>query len=110
MAKILSKKDRTLDIYKHTGAKMRLCKDVAVRTACAMGGVLTANELAKATRALSLLTEVCSDAEDRMFRDHPHLGDEYVNVFYGTLSGPSASALDEEIREMAKDFADGLFT
>lgn len=109
MAKILPKKQRTLDVYKRTGAKMRLCKEVAVQTVCALSGVLTSGDLAKANRALSLLQEVCSEAEDRMFQDHPYIGNEYVNVFYGALSGSPASALDGEIRELAKDFVDGFF-
>ena len=109
MAKILPRKARTLDVYKRTGARMRLCKEAATLAVCAMSGVLKADELAKAHRALTLLNEACSAAEDRMFQDHPYIGNEYINVFYGALSGSPASALDGEIRELAKDFADGFF-
>lgn len=110
MAKILPKKKRTLEVYKRAGAKVRLWKEVNARTVCALGGVLKSDEIAKVFRALSLLNEACSEAESRMFQDHPDIGDEYVNVFYGGLTGDPASALDAEIRRMARDFADGLFT
>ena len=110
MAKILSKKQRTLDVYKCAGAKMRLCKEVATSAVCTLSGVLPANKLAKALRALSLLNEACSEAEERMFQDHPYLGGRVIRVFFGSLSGDSASALDDEIRKMAKNFANKFHT
>ena len=109
MAKILAKKERTLETYKQIGAEVRLCKAAATKAACALGGVLTSDEYAKVRRALSLLDEAVSNADDRLFRDHPDVGDEYTNVFYGYLGGEPTSPLDEEVRTLAKEYADGLF-
>ena len=108
MARILPKKDRTLEMYKQIGAQVRLMKEVNVNTACLLGGVLSSNEYAKVRRALSLLNEAVSRADDRLFHDHPYVGDEYTRVFYGSLKDTPASPLDEEIHWLAKEYADGI--
>ena len=109
MAKILSKNERTLETYVHIGARARLCKAAAVNAAVALGGVLTSDEYAKVRRALSLLDEAVSRADDRMFRDHPGIGDDYACVFYGHLGGEPISPIDRETRLLAKNYADELF-
>lgn len=109
MARILAKKDRTLEAYKQAGAQVRLCKAAAVSAAVALGGVLTSDEYAKVTRALSLLDEAVCRADDRMFHDHPGIGDDYTRVFYGHLGSDTISPVDEEVRRLAREYADGLF-
>jgi len=110
MAKILPKKERTLETYKQAGAQVRLCKAAAVKAAVALGGVLTSDEYAKVSRALSLIDEAVSRADDRMFHDHPDIGDEYTRVFYGCLDDESMSPVDEEVRVLAREYADGIFS
>ena len=109
MARILPKKERTLETYKQVGAEVRLMKAVTVKAACSLGGVLTSDEYAKVSRALSLLDEAVSRADDRLFRDHPDIADEYTSVFYGHLGGAPISPLDEEMHRRAKEYADGIF-
>ena len=109
MARILAKKDRTLEVYKHAGAQVRLMKAAAVNSAVALGGVLTSDEYAKVRRALSLLDEAVSRAEDRLFHDHPGIEDDYTSVFYGRLGGDPISPVDGEVRQLAREYADGLF-
>lgn len=109
MAKILPKKERTLETYMRTGAQVRLCKNAAVNAAVALGGVLKADEYAKVSRALSLLDEAVCLADDRLFRDNPEIGSDYTNVFYGHLGGDPRSPVDEEVRRLAREYADGLF-
>lgn len=110
MAKMFSKKRRTMDVYKRIGSELRSCREILVLTVCALGGVLKADEWKKVERAITLLNEACDAAESRMFRDHPDIGNEYFAVFHGSLSGSPNSAIDEEIRGLAKDFVDGFFT
>ena len=109
MARIIAKEDRTLEAYKRAGAQVRLMKAAAVNAAVALGGVLTSDEYAKVRRALSLLDEAVSRADDRLFLDHPGIGDDYTRVFYGHLGGDPISPLDGEVRQLAREYADGLF-
>ena len=110
MAKIMKKKERTLEEYKRVGAQVRLCKVVVARTVLALSRVLTAEEYVKVRRIIALLDEAASKADDRMFHDHPELGSEYTKVFYGVLCGPAITVLDKEIRQLAKVAADEAFT
>lgn len=98
-----------METYKRIGAQVRLCKTAAVKAACALGGVLTSDEYAKVTKALSLLDEAASRADNRMFSDHPDLGDGAACVFYGRLGGDPISPVDGEVRRLARGYADGLF-
>ena len=110
MARIYPKKDRTLEHYKQVGARVRLSKAAAVNAAAALGTVLTSDEYAKVRRALALFDEAVSKANDRMFRNHPWIsGRDFTKVFYGCLGGETVSATDEEVRRLAREYADGLF-
>ena len=44
-----------------------------------------------------------------MFRDHPDLGSEYIDVFYGDVFYGPRNELDAEMIERARAAADGLF-
>ena len=57
----------------------------------------------------AVFTAVCSHAEDNMFRDYPELGNEYTDVFYGSVGSSPRNSLDEEIIEKAKQVSGGLF-
>lgn len=109
MARILPKKERTLEAYMRIGAQVRLCKCAAVKAAVALGGVLTSDECAKVSRALSILDEAVSRADDRLFSDHPGARSDYTRVFYGHLGGDPNSPVDGEVRRLARGYADGLF-
>ena len=110
MAKILPQKERTLDVYLNVGAKVRLSKHAFVKAAVALGKVLKSDELAKVNRALDLLYEAVSKAEDRMFRDHPEItGNGYTSVFYGALDIEARSPTEKEVLRLAKKYADELF-
>ena len=104
-----TKKDRTLDEYKQAGAKMRLFKQLGVTLAVDISKALSAGDTDKLLRALEKVDEICSRAEDNMFRDHPDLGSEYINVFYGDVFYKPRNELDAEMIERARAAADGLF-
>ncbi len=48
-------------------------------------------------------------AEDNMFRDHPDLTDEYLDVFYGSTEMEPRNDVDRKVIAMAREAADGLF-
>ena len=81
---MIQKNRRTVDTYMKVGAKMRLFKMLGTRTAVEISQVLSATDTQKLMRALDKVDEICSKAEDNMFRDHPDLTDEYLDVFYGS--------------------------
>lgn len=110
MAKILPKKERTLDVYLNVGAHVRLAKNTAGKAYVALGKVLKSDELAKVRRALDLLDDAVSKAEDRMYCDHPEIsGNGYTSVFYGALDIEPRSSTEKEVLRLAKKYADGLF-
>ncbi len=106
---MLKKNRRTVDTYMKAGAEMRLFKNLGTRLAVDISQVLSATDTEKLLRALDKVDEICSKAEDNMFRDHPELPDEYIDVFYGNTGDEPRNDVDEEIIRMAKKVADELF-
>lgn len=111
MAKIYPKKDRTIEQYKRVGARVRLCKATAGKAAVALGSILPSDEYAKVRRLLDLIDEICGIADGRLFHDHPEaMGKDYTRVFYGPLGGGNSSPTDDEVRMLAREYADELFS
>ncbi|MCR4621621.1 MAG: hypothetical protein K5663_06005 [Clostridiales bacterium] len=109
MAKILPKKERTLDVYLNVGAQVRLAKDAVGKAYVALGKVLKADELAKVRRALDLLDDAVNKADSRMYCDHPEIsGNGYTSVFYGTVGIEARSQVEKEVLRLAKKYADEL--
>ena len=91
------------------GAKMRLFKTLGTRLVVDISQVLSATDTDKLMRALDKVDEICSKAEDNMFRDHPELSDKYIDVFYGNIGGKPRNEVDEKVIRMAREAADELF-
>lgn len=106
---MLPKKNRTIDEYKRAGAKMRLFKNLGTKVAVDVSKVVSASDYEILRRALLRIDEVCSRSEDNMFRDHPDLTNEYIDVFYGNVSDTPRNIIDEEIIGLAKQVSDELF-
>ena len=106
---MIQKNRRTVDTYMKVGAKMRLFKMLGTRTAVEISQVLSATDTQKLMRALDKVDEICSKAEDNMFRDHPDLTDEYLDVFYGSTEMEPRNDVDRKVIAMAREAADGLF-
>lgn len=79
---MLTRKERTIDVYKNTGAEMRLFKSLASKLVVDIFKVLSVSDQDMLMRALRRVDEVCSRAEDNMFRDYPKLSREYIDVFF----------------------------
>ncbi len=107
---MLSKKYRTMERYKKAGAKMRLFKTLGVKMITEISSVLSAADRYKLMCAMDKVDEICSKAEDNMFRDYPQLTGEYIDVFYGATDYEPRNDVDREIIEMAREAADELFT
>ena len=106
---MIQKNRRTVDTYMKVGAKMRLFKMLGTRTAVEISQVLSATDTQKLMLALDKVDEICSKAEDNMFRDHPDLTDEYLDVFYGSTEMEPRNDVDRKVIAMAREAADGLF-
>lgn len=106
---MIVKKERTLDLYKRAGSEMRLFKSLSADLMADISRVLSASDTDSMIRALRRIDEICSKAEDNMFRDYPNLGADYTNVFYGCVSEEPRNKVDAEIIERARKAADELF-
>ena len=106
---MLQKKRRTVDTYMKAGAKMRLFKTLGTRMVVDISRVLSASDTQKLMRALDKVDEICSKAEDNMFRDHPELPNMYIDVFYGNIGDEPRNDVDREVITLAREAADGLF-
>lgn len=106
---MVNRKERTIEVYKNVGAQMRLFKTMGSKLAVDISHVLSANDTDMFLRALHKIDEVCSRAEDNMFRDHPKISDEYLSVFYGDVGTAPRGDVDKTVLGMAREVADGLF-
>ena len=102
---MLSKKERTMDRYKKAGAEMRLLKTLGGNAAVDISLVLSAADTDKFLKALRMIEEVSLRAEDNIFRDHPALPDEYVDVFSGDTDKKPRNGVDEMMIDMAIEIA-----
>lgn len=88
---------------------MRLFKTLGSKLVCEISTVLSASDQDMMLRALDKIDLACSRAEDNMFRDHPELSDQYVDVFYGGTDSRPRNELDAEMIRRAREAADELF-
>ena len=106
---MLRKSERTMDVYKKLGAEMRLLKNLGTTVAVEVSKVLSAKDTDKLLKALYTIDSVCSQTEDNMFSDHPELGGEAVDIFYGNLNEEPRNDTDREVIELARKYANELF-
>ena len=105
---MMIKNNQALDVYMQAGALMRLYKTIGAELYTAVGKVISAADRKKLLRALHGIDTVCSNAEDNMFRDHPHLSDQYTNVFYGSTELEPRNDVDKTVLAIAKETAEGI--
>ena len=102
-------KNRTLEAYMKAGAEMRLFKALGTKLAVDISLLIPTADTDKLLRAMRKIDEVCSNAEDSMFRDHPHISNEYLDVFYGSMNEKPRNEVDRKVIGMARETADGFF-
>ena len=107
---MLKKSERTMERYMKAGAEMRLFKTLGAKLICDISTVLSASDQDMMMRAMDKIDQICSRAEDNMFRDHPDLSDQYIDVFYGSTDSRPRNEVDKKMIAMAKEAADELFT
>ncbi len=107
---MLRKEERTVDRYMKAGASVRLARAVIARMVEDIGGLVPAFEQERMMRTINRLEDVFSKAEDNMFRDHPRLSNEYLDVFYGSIGLAPRSDVDSIVMELAREEIDGLLT
>ena len=106
---MLNKQQRTMEEYMKAGAGMRLVKTLGVKVVTEVSKVVSSADADKLMRAMRKIDEVCSNAEDNMFRDHPELSNQYLDVFYGSIDGEPRNDVDNSVINMAKESANELF-
>jgi len=102
---MLKKSERTLDLYMRAGAEMRLFKEARARLVVDVSKVLSASDQDVLMRALDKVDKICSRTEENMFSDYPSLSNQYIDVFYGSISMKPRNDVDAEVIDMAKDIA-----
>lgn len=105
----MRKTERTMERYMKSGAMMRLYKTLGAHLLAEISAVVSAADQEKMMRAMKRIDEVCSNAEDNMFRDFPQLPDQYIDVFYGSTKNKPLRDLDAEIIALARETADDMF-
>ena len=105
---MLNKKMRTVEKYMNAGALLRLYKTLGARLLAEISGVLSSTDTDRMMRAMRKINEVCSNAEDNMFRDHPQLSDQYMDVFYGIIQKEPRNDVDREVTMLARKAAEDL--
>lgn len=88
---------------------MRLFKSLGARLITDLGSILLTTDQDKLIRAFRKIQEVCSNAEDNMFKDYPNLSNDYIDVFYGDVGNEPRNEVDKQIISKAKEVSDGLF-
>lgn len=106
---MLNKKERTLELYKRSGAEIRLLKATFGKLIHDVSCVLYAKDVDKLFKILDEIKIIGSKAEDNMFRDFPEISSKYLDVFYGDLDDVPRNKVDEEIIQKARTVADELF-
>lgn len=106
---MIARKQRTMEIYENTGALMRLLKTIGTKAIVEVSPVLLAKDSDKMIKALNMVDEICSKAEESMFSDYPDLTDKYIDVFYGALNYEPRNEVDERIIQKARTASDELF-
>lgn len=107
---MINKQERTIESYKQAGAVMRLTKSLIDQLVVDISPLLLAKDQDRLLKAMNIIDEVSSHAEDNMFKDYPQLNNHYIDVFYGNVSDEPRNEVDKTIIEMAKEVSNELFT
>ena len=88
---------------------MRLSKAVLTKLIVEISPVISAADQDRLISLENKINLICSKAEDNMFRDHPELSNEYLDVFYGNIESRPRNGVDRRVIEMAREAADEVF-
>lgn len=74
-----------------------------------VSGVINSRDQDVLERAINIIEDICSHAEDKMFADFPRLPNDFIDVFYGEVDDEPRNEVDREQIELARKVADELF-
>ena len=106
---MLSRNERTMDLYVEAGAYARLFSNIGASVVVAMSKILPAKESDKFVNLLGKFDEIKCKADDQLYKDYPDIGSEGMDVFYGVLSKEPQNRLDEKVIYTAKRKAREMF-
>ena len=106
---MLVKSNRTIDEYKRAGAAIRLLRSVAGKALVDVSGVISSRDQDVLEKAINIIEDICSHAEDNMFHDFPELPNDFIDVFYGEVDDDPRNEVDRGQMELARKVADELF-
>ena len=95
--------------YMKAGAMFRLTKELLMKLYAEKSPFFSAADRRRFDKALKAVNEVCSAADGRMFKEHPELSNDYLDVFYGDLDHEPRNTVDAGVIEMAREALDELF-
>lgn len=106
---MISKQARTLEVYLSAGAMARLYNHIFSEAIHALSPVSKTADIDKLINLANkgTIARIISNADANLFTDHPEIGHDYVNVFYGGLIG-IYSDIDADIMTRIKKYIDDL--
>ena len=81
---------------------MCLMKVLGTKAMVDISYVISAADQDRFARAMNIIEEICSKAEDNMFHDYPDLPNEYIDVFYGSTQSEPRNDMDRLMIEKAR--------
>ena len=106
---MLDKKHATMEAYKRAGAEIRLMKQLGAKLFSDASRILDISERNRLERAWDIIGDLSDRAEKHMFKHHPELDENHIDVFYGCLNAEPKNVIDAEMIERAKGVARELF-
>ena len=93
----MTKHKRTQEDWIEIGNNVKKMRNELLDVDVAVGNQVgvTNESYKKIAKAYALVERACSDLEDQMFREYPHLSNYWLNLFYG----PEDSAFDPNSEE-----------
>ena len=74
-----------------------------------VSGVISSRDQDVLERAINIIEDICSHAEDKMFADFPRLPNDFIDIFYGEVDDEPRNEVDRGQIELARKVADELF-
>ncbi len=71
--------------------------------------VLPTKDVDRLLNMMRKIDEICAKADDNMFRDHPDLSNDYLDVFYGGLGSEPRNSVDRKVIGLAEETVRELF-
>lgn len=100
---------RTIEDYKRAGAWLRLLKTILAETHVSCCDVLSKNDCMMFDTITKRVNAICSKAEDNMFKDHPELSNDALDIFYGSADCSTRTDTDDAQVRLMQELIVNMF-